>query len=769
MADETEVLDWGNEEEERVMLGGEQGSFAADEDAVSLGGDEEDEFLAHQSRIPQGASRTPSTATEPSGKQDAPVGQAKANIPGKSDPPRAGTPSKYHQPDKEADEGASRPSSALSRPLAVGKLTHALPPKPVVTTMPFVHPSHPSIVEATTMVSLVERNKRDGVGQKTRAHDTGDTLAPGWEAKWSRSTGEVYYYNTRTQESTWTRPADTSFRDQTYRSEDPLDRGISNRNGDVPSRTGRLDGGDMSYEDRHYRPGENGRRDDRSGQTYSGESYQAPNRQSDRSPLPVRTRDVERGLPSRRPASPAHNGARSVLREAPAASALSSEDRVWVASDVAAEPRSREREYRHRDSAAPADPDRRHPRDVDKPATLRPGSPVIYTRDSQDTKISSQTSSKSAQPPSDTSASRYKRRFSQSTVPRSDHRQSTSRETILRQAHDDSSTSRRSPADDIPDRELPSASRSLPDTRGSSSVPIAAEAQRAHKRTPLPPQSTIYREGSRQTSDGTSRPSRTPAGDTLGDSMHERGTRTARAENDMALSGYHTLQHVPMHGRTPPPPTKDNSAELTERDRRNSHRGMSRGQTTPTVDSYGPNESSISRERDSDSMDIDDAQHRPFDSTGLPARLPPAGGERRNRTDWNARSGKVLIESGQRRGPPYPEHPRSESSSTGRYDDLRRLGPAKENEHENSHHAMRDYAVPQTSTRIPPTAPGIRLSGTNNVPIGTRSKFNAPVPSQNTGPYDRVTSATNAEPVSNLTNTPAASLLMSHPPHLREP
>ncbi|KAI6001603.1 hypothetical protein F5J12DRAFT_704723, partial [Pisolithus orientalis] len=205
MADETEVLDWGNEEEERVALG-EQGSFAAEEDAVSLGGDEEDEFLAHQSRVPQRTSRpqTPLTATEPPGKQDAPAAQAKANLPSKSDPARADTPSKYQQSDKEADEGALRPSSALSRP--IGKLTHALPPKPLVTIMPFVHPSHPSTFEATAMASLTERNKRDGVGQKAHAHDNGDSLPPGWEVKLSRSTGEVYYYNSRTQESTWTQP-----------------------------------------------------------------------------------------------------------------------------------------------------------------------------------------------------------------------------------------------------------------------------------------------------------------------------------------------------------------------------------------------------------------------------------------------------------------------------------------------------------------------------------------------------------------------------------
>ncbi|KAI6021695.1 hypothetical protein BKA83DRAFT_7750 [Pisolithus microcarpus] len=735
MADETEVLDWGNEEEERVVLGGEH----AEEDAVSLGGDEEDEFLAHQS-----------LATEPSAKQDGPAGQAKANLPGKSDLARADTPSKYQQPDKDADESALRPSSALSRPPAVGKLTHALPPKPVVTTMPFVHPSHPSIVEATTMGSLAERNKRDGVGQKARVHDNGDSLPPGWEAKWSRSIGEVYYYNTRTQESTWTRPVNT-FRDQAYRSEDPLDRGISSRNGDVPSRTGRLDGGDMSYEDRHYRPGENGRRDDRSGQTYSGESYQAPNRQHDRSPLPSRTRDVERGLPSRRPPSPIHNDAQSAFREAPTLSALSSGDRVWVASDVVVEPRSRVGERRHRDS--PPDLDRRHPRDADKPATLRPGSPVIYTRDPHDTRVSSQTSSKSAQPPSEPS------RFSQTAVPRSDRRQSTSRDTILQQSHDDASTSRRSPVDDIPDRVLPSAPKSLPDTRGSSSVPIAAEAQRTYlpdiMTTVLMPTSTglyahsaIYREGSRPISDGTSRLSYTTAGDVLGDSMHGRGSRIAHAEDDIGFPSSHSSQYVPTRGRTSPLLMKDGSADRAEHDHpRTSRRGKSGGQTTPVVDSLVPNESSVSRERDSDSMDIDEAQLRPFDLTRISARPPPAGDEPRNRTEGNSSSGRESIEPGQRRGPFHPE-----PSTVGR------SAPAKEKDHEDRHHIARDYAYPQTNPRIPPTAPGVRLSGTNNIPIGTRSKLNASAPPQNTRSYGPLACppAASPQPADELSASPTA-------------
>lgn len=267
----------------------------------------------------------------------------------------------------------------------------------------------------------------------------------------------------------------------------------------------------------------------------------------------------------------------------------------------------------------------------------------------------------------------------------------------------------------------------------------------SHRRPPLPPQSAIYREGSRQTSDGTSRPARTSAGDMLGNSMHERGPRTAHTENDIMLSDYHSSQPVSTRGRTSLPPKKDDSPDRIERDPpHNSRRGKSRGKAAQVIDSYAPNESSISRERDSDSMDIDDAQHRPSDLTRYPARLPLAGDELKNRTERNPRSGKESIEPGQRRGPPLPEHPHPESSAAVR------SAPVKD---EDGHHPVRDCTYSQTSTRLPPTAPGVRLSGTNNIPIGSRIKFNASAPSQNTRPP--VISTSNAEPLSNLARSAA--------------
>ncbi|KAG6331831.1 hypothetical protein ID866_7261 [Astraeus odoratus] len=227
MDDDTEILDWGNEDEERNVGSGEQRSFAAEEDAVSLGGDEEDDFLAHQSRVPQGTNRgqTPSRSTESARKRS-----GSESFPSDTSPRR-------QQQEKESDMSAPDQSAALPRPV-----THALPPKPTVTTMSFVHPSHPSIIEATAMASQSDRNKRNGGGSKARSHDNIDALPQGWEIKLSRSTGEVYYYNPRTEESTWTRPGTASFRDaQNYHSEEPLDRGFLNRNGDIPSRTGLSD------------------------------------------------------------------------------------------------------------------------------------------------------------------------------------------------------------------------------------------------------------------------------------------------------------------------------------------------------------------------------------------------------------------------------------------------------------------------------------------------------------------------------------------------
>ncbi|KAI9568002.1 hypothetical protein HD554DRAFT_1998950, partial [Boletus coccyginus] len=174
MEDDSEVLDWGHEDELAVD------KFAIDdaEDAVSLGGDDEDEFLTFQSRSPPKSARRGRTLSP--------------------QPRRPQEPSERTDPDDQA----ALPTRAQS----IGTLVHALPPKPVVSSVPFVHPSHPSIIEATAMASRADRDKRNGAASNASVADYNDSLPPAWELKYPRNGRGVYYYNIHTQESTWTRP-----------------------------------------------------------------------------------------------------------------------------------------------------------------------------------------------------------------------------------------------------------------------------------------------------------------------------------------------------------------------------------------------------------------------------------------------------------------------------------------------------------------------------------------------------------------------------------
>lgn len=353
MEDDTEVLDWGHEEELAVAVhASEKRSFDIDdaEDAVSLGGDEEDEFLTYQSRVPQ----------------DTPQPQKNIRQP-RQDPPEARSESPHTLQQEEERTGSGDQSLLSAR-----TLVHALPPKPVVSTVPFVHPSHPSIIEATAMASRAERDKRNGAAS---VYDYTDSLPPGWEVKYPRNGRGVYYYNIHTQESTWTRPAAPSPREKrgerSDRRDDPLDKSLSTRNGDslIP-RVGRTEGGDMSYDDRHYRPGESGRREERpvrSSQridSYVPDSYSPRNSRPSPSP---RARERDLTPPSRRPSSPidAYGDRDGSYREAPSA-AVSSQDRVR--DNV---PRERTRERRQRDDPPPSESDRRNlPRDSERSSTL---------------------------------------------------------------------------------------------------------------------------------------------------------------------------------------------------------------------------------------------------------------------------------------------------------------------------------------------------------------------------------------------------------------
>lgn len=376
MEDDTEVLDWGHEEEDSVAVhGSEQRTFSIDdaEDAVSLGGDEEDEFLTYQSRVPQDTAHRAYSPPKSARQTKQELSRMR------SDSPRP------HQPRDQSSErtGPGDQSSLPGRTHSVGAFVHALPPKPVVSSVPFVHPSHPSIIEATAMASRADRDRRNGTGSKASAYDHSDSLPPGWEVKYPRNGRGVYYYNIHTQESTWTRPTASVTREKrserSDRRDDPLDKPLS-RNEILIPRVGRAESGDMSYNDRHYRPGEASRREERPApssqliDSYVPDSYSPNHRNSRLSPPPPRARDRDPTPPPRRPLSSAgsygdRDGVQSSHREAPSLAALSAQDRVWVARDSVLHGHSRER--RQRDDPTPPETDRRNlPRDTERSSTL---------------------------------------------------------------------------------------------------------------------------------------------------------------------------------------------------------------------------------------------------------------------------------------------------------------------------------------------------------------------------------------------------------------
>ncbi|KAI0784119.1 hypothetical protein C8Q75DRAFT_411688 [Abortiporus biennis] len=281
MEDDAELLDWGNEDDEQQAfdVSRHQEAHAANphdegEDAVSLGGDEDDlqDLAAFQAKYEQNdeeplplASRL-SLPAQDSEEQAADSSSSSRN---RSDTQR-----------ESSHKMSRRNSSATKRMLPPPNLTHALPPKPVLVAPSFPLTSPP---QASTLASsMIARDRERRLnGHSKGASNEVDSLPPDWEVRYPRNGGrDPYYYNTRTHESTWTRPAtqnsgrsspsknrDTSVVKSTRgRSprptavlDDALRAQLSDRSGRrreakrIPSPT---DGDSMTYEDRHYRPGE---------------------------------------------------------------------------------------------------------------------------------------------------------------------------------------------------------------------------------------------------------------------------------------------------------------------------------------------------------------------------------------------------------------------------------------------------------------------------------------------------------------------------------
>ena len=271
MADEQ--LDWGNEEEELRMSSdahrkadyGRGGDLDDPEDAVSLGGDEEEDAspYPYQSRslddVPRFSGSTPKTPNASHQAQTARHTSLEPQTPNSS-------PSKPSQP-----QGSAQGSPLRSHSLP--KLTHALPPKPVAVSVPYLHHSDPSIIEATVMsrVRPDREKKTNGSAAKPSLSGDAEPLPPDWEVRHARSgTGDVYYYNVRTHVCTWTHPvtglkppssdqekAKTSeAQSAAQQSDGTATKSSENKDSTRPVRSD-VDSAlpVLSYQDRHYRPG----------------------------------------------------------------------------------------------------------------------------------------------------------------------------------------------------------------------------------------------------------------------------------------------------------------------------------------------------------------------------------------------------------------------------------------------------------------------------------------------------------------------------------
>ena len=251
MDEDTEVLDWGHEEDDyqsydtrrsRENMGEPRHHVDEDcDDTVSLGGDEDDlgVVYAYQYRSYQEKSKYPET-------------------------------SRHHHRDhyrESSHSSARQPSqSYLSPPHSshqYAKLTHALPAKPVIAG-PSVAVAQSQLLEASSMINGRDRDRRNSIKKPV-----GEPLPSDWEVRHPRSGGsEIYYYNIKTHESTWVRPTLTPSKGTRERSEGTNSTPHQSTGGSrarspsddhaspLKDRSEPLAPEDMSFHDRHYRPTE---------------------------------------------------------------------------------------------------------------------------------------------------------------------------------------------------------------------------------------------------------------------------------------------------------------------------------------------------------------------------------------------------------------------------------------------------------------------------------------------------------------------------------
>ena len=226
MADDLEV-DWGNDDEEfflsrayfdSVGMGRATGGVETDdvEDAVSLGGDEEEEFAAYGAR---------------SNEQNTPSDKLLTTFSKRDARRRSASIGRY--PRKEMSQVQPAPLPPSPQPETrqpTPKFTHALPPKPVVSSSIRAPPS----TTAASPMSLPRKERRSN-GSTTKKGD--DASLSDKETRSSRAAGrESRHRDSNADESSWTRPGSNTADSHTLHRE--RGRSVNERDSRPPIRRG---------------------------------------------------------------------------------------------------------------------------------------------------------------------------------------------------------------------------------------------------------------------------------------------------------------------------------------------------------------------------------------------------------------------------------------------------------------------------------------------------------------------------------------------------
>ncbi|KIK54992.1 hypothetical protein GYMLUDRAFT_886758 [Collybiopsis luxurians FD-317 M1] len=207
MDEETEVLDW-EEDEEQANIPTQ--APVDDADGVSLGSDSGDEAENVEPEPEPPSAPAPSSLDPPIQVQEETADSTTESASPRDFSAKPNDSSPLNSP----PQPQNRSQRPRSKPLSAAQMmAHGLPPKPVASAVPFLPSSHSSLTEATAMATReTGKGKAASSSSKTPAAkstfpDESDPLPPYWEIRHPRSGGrQVYYYNTRTHESTWILP-----------------------------------------------------------------------------------------------------------------------------------------------------------------------------------------------------------------------------------------------------------------------------------------------------------------------------------------------------------------------------------------------------------------------------------------------------------------------------------------------------------------------------------------------------------------------------------